>query len=342
MKGLTVALLGLTLLVSTIGASISAQESLEGKALSDEDEFESMPREVTVDPSDGEFEIRSFGPAGDRIRVRFTADVGELRLDFTPPGNETVEVELQLTLEALLEYVEEEGVGTADLRLLGVQEFPIDEMLFTPPAVQPFEEGYVITIRYTLPPTDLSLEFTFWVFENETRVGDSLVRPTEVKFDIDISFFPFETLESSLALIVELKTEVEPQVNFTGTQAELEAIGERYSTFFRWAKNATVDGGEARVTSKILSATTELEGLPEVELEVERTIFLSYPRGNRIVHDPVVGVAAVPPSPPPPPPPTDGDQEPVPRFSDLAYAVMLGVAALFVIATLLVRRRRYQ
>ncbi len=352
MKALTASLLCTILLLSLLGAPYGAQESNESKELSGEDgtDFESLPREVEVDQQVGEFEIRSFGSQGDRLRVRFKADSGELRLDFTSENN-TVEVQLQLTMEALMEFIPADGGGPPpDLSVQTVQRFEIEDMFFEALVFEEIADGYRIGVEYRLLEMGPSLGFNFWVFQNETLLPVSserptavLVRPTEVKFDVLISSFPFESLDSNLALEVELKTEVEPKLNFTGAQAELEAIGERYAGYFRWSKNATVDGETVPVISTVSSTETEFEILPEVELEVERTVILSYPRGDRIVHDPMIGVSAAPILPPPPPPDNgglDGIVDVIAPFSNTAYLVVLGAAVLFVVATLLARRRR--
>ncbi|MCJ2519851.1 MAG: hypothetical protein LN412_02740, partial [Candidatus Thermoplasmatota archaeon] len=111
---------------------------------------------------------------------------------------------------------------------------------------------------------------------------------------------------------------------------------ERYEGFFGWSKMAEVDGDPAQVNSTVSNVETELE--PEGDLEVERTIVLSYPRGEEILHDPVLGVSAVPLLPPPSERPEL--PEPVAVFNTFGYAIMVGVSSLFVVATLLARRRR--
>lgn len=336
------AILSMVILLSILGTSISAQESSEERGLSSEGEegFESEPREVRVDPLDGGFEIRTVGIDGDRIRLEFRADAGEMRLDFTLPENDSIEVQLRLTIESLLEYMDVNEDGSLNFGSLNfndevVQDFEIDEMIFEGPDVQSIEGGFMISVEYGLPEVG-SLRLVFWIFGNETPLGETLVKPTEVKFDVEISSFPFELEETDLALMMELQTEVELEVNFTAPQVELRTIGERYEGFFGWSKMAKVDGDPAQVNSTVLKVETELE--PEGDLEVERIIVLSYPRGEEILHDPVLGVSSVPLLPPPSERPEL--PEPVAVFNTFGYVIMVGVSSLFVVATLLARRRR--
>lgn len=340
MRALPLLSLGTVLLLvswGTAGALSGAPQ------FNDEDgsAFEDQPRTVEVQPGEGEFEIRSFGEEGDRIRVRFRADEGELRLDFLDPTNQTLEVQLELTFLSLLEVVPGEGcppLPAGSFCWDTIQEVEWGDFVFEGPVVDELEDGYVLRVEYGLPETDFQLGITFWVFQAGGEVEGVRVRPTEVKFDLEVSLFPFESPEGTLALLLALKTEVEPESNFTGTQAELEAVSDRYGGFFRWAQTVTADGEEAAVFSAVLAAETELEA--EGEFEVERTVVLRYPQADSLVHDPVVGVTRVPLLPPLPPPPNGDGQIPVADFQSLAYFLMVGVGALFVIATLLVRRVR--
>ncbi len=121
------AILSMVILLSILGSSISAQESSEERGLSSEGEegFESEPREVRVDQLDGGFEIRTVGIDGDRIRLEFRADAGEMRLDFTLPENNSIEVQLRLTIESLMEYMDVNEDGIFDRRDEVVQNFRV-------------------------------------------------------------------------------------------------------------------------------------------------------------------------------------------------------------------------
>jgi hypothetical protein len=337
MKGLSAGILAIVLMLSILGPLVSAESSHDEPANSEEEEdFESEPRTVEVDARDDRLEFRSIGVRGDRLRFEFRPGDGELRLDFVEPENNTVEVQLEVSIEALMEYIDEDMDGfdvTEDV----IRTFEISKMPFEVGPLEVLEDGYAVSVDYFLFETDMVFGLTFWIFENETLHEGVLVHPTEVKFDVRVSFFPFESEVSSLALVMELQTEVEPRANFTGTDVELEAIGDRYGGFFRWNKTAVVDDVPVTVGSAVIKRETEVEsGLSG--LEVERTVVLSYPQGERIFHDPVVGVAAIPVLPPPPEGPDI--TEPIPQLNTFTYGVMLGLASLFVLVTLLARGRR--
>lgn len=334
MRGLWAGIIAIAILLSLLGgAGHRATANGDGH----DEEFEEMPRDVDVEVTEDEVEFRSSGAEGDSLRIRFRPEEGELRLEFLEPENATTEVQMKLTLEDLMEFVDEDGDGIFDVGERVIQTLEVREMLFELHPLERLENGYTITVEYFILETDLIFGLTFWIFGNTTLHEGVLIHPTEVKFDVSVSFFPFKEDLTSVALVVDTETEVEPRANFTGTEVELKAIGEKYEGFFRWSKTAFVDGEEVSVGSAIIEAETEFEdGISE--LEVERTVVLSYPQGEKILHDPLLGVAAIPILPPPPGGPDI--TEPIPQLNTFTYGVMLGIASLFVLATLLARGRR--
>ena len=59
-----------------------------------------------------------------------------------------------------------------------------------------------------------------------------------------------------------------------------------YAGFFAWAENATVDG----FSMKVLGSPLQIDD-DDVN---EQKMYLNYPRGNHIYHDPIMGVMTLP------------------------------------------------
>jgi len=126
-----------------------------------------------------------------------------------------------------------------------------------------------------------------------------VVGPSEIKYDIIITDYPFQEENSYLALDTALSI---PEAPVTPFSRELE--GERpeqgdppvfmergvgfekssASMFFSWATNVTVDGEEHNVTA-------EYSGWLDDEGRTVDMVSFIYPAGAKIYHDPKLGVA---------------------------------------------------
>jgi hypothetical protein len=317
MRVAVVVLLVGILVVSLASPLVRGHSPSEGEGM--DDGFESASRRVEIDEMGGEVEVRSIGADGDRIRMRLRADEAELRFDFLTAETNLTEVQLELEFEDILEYVDEDGNGRFDKGEDILQEFKVRDMAFRGPVVEQVSDGSRIEVTYEA--SGFALGLVFWVFGNETLVNGTLVRPTEVKFDIHVTGFPFQAEDSNLAVVFDLKTEVEPEMNTGATLESLEAVGSQYEGFFRWSTTAEVDGQTVEVNSTVIDVETEVDD----EFEVERRIALSYPQGSLIIHDPWIGIARAP-------------------VSGVNQLVIVGVLAAVIIgslgiAVLLARRR---
>ncbi len=312
-----------------LGSDDSEQTELEQQSDGSDDgddAFEDAPRTVEVEEENDGFEIRSFGAQGDRIRVRFEAEDGELRLDFVVPESGQTEVQLEIAFEEVMEFLDEDGNGRFNLGERVVQRFEVDDLSFDAPILEDFDGGHRIEVTYV---SSFTFRLVFYVFPTQTMLNGTLVKPTQVKFDIGVDGFPFAQADTYLAIEMKLKTEVEPAFGTSPTLEELEAIGERYEGFFQWSSTADVDGTPSPVNSTLVKVETELESNATTELEVERTIVLVYPQGEQVLHDPIVGIAIVP-----------ALGSILSLINPLVYAVVIGAAALLVLGTILVWRRR--
>lgn len=315
--GLLLASLLTPLALGLAGASEGDETELAEDELSDE-------RVVEVEDRGDEIEMRSLGPEGDRVRMRIRADEGEVRFDFRPPGANATEIQLELEFEALVEYLDGNHNGRLDANETEVQEVRVDDLAFAPPAVEAVDGGMRLELAYTRG--DLVFRLVFWAFGNETVLNGTLVKPTEVKFDIYVERFPFEREDSGLAVLLDLKTEVEPRHATNATVESLAATAGEYEAFFGWSTSAEVDGRTVPVNATVLEVETELE---DDEFEVERSVALAYPQGIVIVHHPVLGIA----------PAAAGGFGLGTTTSLLAYGAM-AVAAALVVLYLVARRRR--
>jgi len=130
-------------------------------------------------------------------------------------------------------------------------------------------------------PTNLTLNSFF--FLRPTTYKAVPLTPTMLKLDIHLGHVFYLQDDTAPALECVLTSrQFRLIANETGSNQSLFTNASAARAFFTWSANATVDGNEAPVRATIAASN-------------ESTIvYLSYPRGASILHDPVVGLALGP------------------------------------------------
>ncbi len=135
-----------------------------------------------------------------------------------------------------------------------------------------------------------SIRFDFYVFADEATLGPASLEATELKMDIAIMNFPFQSNDSALALYLESESEVEIEddADVEGDEEGVIANAGDAQLLFAWKDFATVDGRTESVeTTRLSSETSQEDG----EYENEELLVFSYARGDDILHDPTMGVS---------------------------------------------------
>lgn len=276
----------------TTGEDDTTTEDENETSTSGEDYDDSNNREVTIHATDTYVEIGSELETGG-VEDSFTIEVEvgpngvEFKIEFESETstNET-EREFEVGFDELVEYI--------DVNDNGVYDSSVDSV------VQTLElnsfESLVYTVENTIdgPVHIIDVLTTDGVFGARvyaagdfTEINGSLIAPTQVKIDVEIRDFNFTEVDSLLALKVELSTELE--TSYDGEtedevdgraidEAEMDVLLTDVTGFFSWKESAKIDGVTHLVNSSIDEVTT-----------TEQDIYLSYPQGNEIVHDPKIG-----------------------------------------------------
>jgi hypothetical protein len=125
-------------------------------------------------------------------------------------------------------------------------------------------------------------------------INGTLITPSETKIDIEINNYNYLNGSSQLALYTKLESEVEYEMEEETEDEELGYAEDESSTytminshvgFFSWKENATIDG----VSKGVLVSQIEDD---DIEPNEEK-IYLNYPKGINIYHDPKVGIAGL-------------------------------------------------
>ncbi|MCX8188799.1 MAG: hypothetical protein N3F64_03740 [Nitrososphaeria archaeon] len=122
---------------------------------------------------------------------------------------------------------------------------------------------------------------TTQVFNTGVRLEDGTpVAPYEAKIDFSFENFPWSSPESRLALITSFKG-VSGSASVTHYKNTTEVVMERNAyAYFTWAPTAKVDGEDVDVMVYKRSSRSDMTNYTE----------FNYPRGDKIVHDPIIGV----------------------------------------------------
>ena len=132
----------------------------------------------------------------------------------------------------------------------------------------------------------------FYVLESISTINGAVIVPSQIKLDIGINNFIFTEDTSKLALEVKLSSENEYEQNEetederdgrSTDEKEVKVSMNDHTGFFSWSEFALVDG-----VNQSVRASNVQEGD-----EDDQELFLSYPKGSEIIHDPKIGIIGI-------------------------------------------------
>ncbi|MFW9854976.1 MAG: hypothetical protein ACFFFG_07935 [Candidatus Thorarchaeota archaeon] len=256
------------------------------------DEFEDVNRrKITIEYDEEKVNIESElkdGVQKDKIKMEFKiSDFPEFKLEYeSRSGSGEVELQFFFRFLALIQFEDINGDGT--LSTPGDQiltSLALDSMTFLPIQHANMSSGNSTVEIFNTTTSDGLFSLQFYVSNEFTKINQAIISPTQVKIDIAINNFSFTKNTSFLALRTEFEADSEYDADeSTEDEAEGRAFDEKelkvtlggFSGYFSWNENALVDGVKKPVN------TTQDTG--------NQWLYLVYPQGNRILHDPKIGV----------------------------------------------------
>jgi len=259
-------------------------------------------------------------PNGTGLEIRFSYYVDarciELSESSCPLGSNTTAISqdvMALEVRRVIEYLDANSDGTYDPGDLVVREFPLSQPLSSFVQLSSFSEnGSALTLPFNWNVSDggtsitqgalfagdplldqvfsfrvmvgtgdpLNLTLSSFLFLRPTSYKGIPLTPTKLKLDIEMRDIRY--LRNDTALAIELTLEsAQYQLRSNGTAASesVSASSAAAEAFFTWSTNATVDGRAAPIGWTI-SRTSD----------TATSVVLSYPRGDQINHDPILGL----------------------------------------------------
>lgn len=301
-RKLCLTLIGILLLVvPALGAPASAQEVVL------DSEWRQEERDLTFTRVAEGFLAKSSRESdlgNDELDISFILDDGTLRMDYVSkePGNETVLV-MKYTVLSLVEFRDGDGNGRYGFGDEVVQRIHLEDMDHSHSAEPFLSDGRVATATYTFPDDEDNdtgplgdprpgllpghLALRFYIVPTTQSFGGSQVTPLEVKFDVEIDRFPFEGEADDTVLALETRFEANrPIGNAEWTDDALQVPDGYFRGFLSWTDHAEVDDERRPVGVTTQSFVSNGED----EDSSSRTVAFTYPQGDKIVHDPEMGV----------------------------------------------------
>lgn len=267
----------------------------------EDEEEKANEREIDIETNDDEVKVESqlkVGEKKDEIHIELkTTDEPEIKLEYeSESGSTETELEFKIRFYSLIEYndLDQDKVFNESQDDL-VQEIRLDQIEYLPISYRTETLGSNTTLHVINVTSSNGLfSLQFYLTNEFSLVNDALITPTEMKFDIGINDFPYANDSSALALKIRLEaeskyehdedTEDENEGRSTNEE-EVEVSMNGFTGFFSWIESVTVDG----ITHVVKSSPVDEDDNDPTE----QKIYLNYPRGSHILHDPKVGVAGV-------------------------------------------------
>jgi hypothetical protein len=268
----------------------------------DDDDEAVNERSLQIEANEKEVQIQSKlknGENEDSIEIEFTVtDEPEIQVEYESEfGSTEMELSFKVKFYSLIEYNDTNLDGLyneSDDDL--VQELRLDDshVGYLPISYITELVGSTTIHIINATTTDGVFSLQFFIAEEFVLIDGALVTPTEMKIDIGINDFPYMSDSSILALKLRLEAETEYEQDEdtedeegerATSEVEVEVTMNGFTGFFSWSENVLVDG----IMKHVKASAVDIDDLDSTK----QKMYLNYPRGTKILHDPKIGVAGI-------------------------------------------------
>jgi hypothetical protein len=293
--------LGILILMSTSSLVSASDDDNDGV----DDEFEELhKRDISIEFESNQIQIESSmrnGAQKDEIQLKIVFESEGLSIEISyesemsSENSTEFEIEFEVTFRKLIEFVDldDDRIFNPSVDDI-IQEVPLDS--FQPVVYTPINISDDTSLHYFIVnTTDGVFAAHIYLVEEFEIVNGTFIKPTQMKIDIEITDFDYINSSSQLALYTKLESEVEyeddehtenEEDGYATDEKGVIASNNDYAGFFTWTENASIDG----VSKEVLGSPIQVDD----DDENEQKLYLNYPRGNHIYHDPVMGVMVFP------------------------------------------------
>jgi hypothetical protein len=243
--------------------------------------------------------------SNEAFEILFTIDTTPLlQLSYLQNINaSSIQHQFSLIVEQLIEFSDVNGDGKYDpndvvLSSLNMSNSTFTNITYTNSTAS---DGTAITIMET-HTSDGMFSIQIYLVSGRTMYLNNTITSKEIKIDFAITDYPFVNQTSQLALITQMETpfivapEQETYDEQQGTaiqESGLNISSTTHSGFFTWANEASVDDVIQPISVTVLSETEETFTGNAQETSTSTQVIFSYPHGERILHDPKIGIVNI-------------------------------------------------
>jgi len=183
---------------------------------------------------------------------------------------------------------------------------------------------------FQISTTDGNLIFHIFFVEEYYELNTTLLIPTQMKIDIEIPNYAYNHTSSQLGLVMDIESESEfneddetedESKGYSKNEQWVQTSPADLSGFFSWSQYALVDNVTKNVSVNVISQSEENM----------QKIYLCYPRGAHIYHDPKIGIKGI----------IRSLEDPISLKNSIKYLIyfLLGVVLLF---SLIMTKQEYR
>jgi len=287
-------------MASATAPTIQSSNDQDNDGFDDEIE-EANERVIEISTSSNQIEIESssensaredsieleivYNEEGISIELSYESEIEENETEYE------YEMEVGVSFKKIIEYIDIDGNGLYEKEIdTKKQEYLIDNTELK--SISSEQISNDTRLHYIeIGTVDNVFTVHIYVVEEFTIVNQTLVTPTQTKFDIEINNFNYLDSNSRLALYSRLEYENEYEIEeetedeeegYSEDEKGIETQSGKYIGGFTWKESALVDG----VSMPVLTGEIEIDD----ENSTLRKIYLNYPHGTEIYHDPKIGI----------------------------------------------------
>jgi predicted transcriptional regulator len=255
-------------------------------------------RTIEVKNSTNEAQIESELHSGyikDKIAIKIQAEDEGLRIkvDYSKNiKNSEYDLEFEILFSTLIEFVDEnnDSIFIDDQDTL-LHEIPLDSFNDFQYSIYLIKDTTQMHY-FQISTTDGNLIFHIYIVEEYYELNTTLIIPTQIKIDIEIPNYTYSHNSSQLGLVLDIESESEfdeddetedESKGYSKNEKWVQTSLDDISGFFSWSQYALVDNVTKNVSVNVVSQSEENM----------QKIYLSYPRGANIYHDPKIGIKGI-------------------------------------------------